>query len=110
MKLYWSDIKGNNYLLGTLYKENEYYYFEIVEDGLSNALRHGCFGIGSINISQRVNKSKELFDFFKNRIPKEDSANINEFLSSIGLKEYDQVEILKRTGARVITDRYYLEE
>ena len=110
MKLFWSDADENKYLLGRLYKEEDYYYFEINEDGLKMALRQGCFGIGKINILEKTNKSKELFDFFKNRIPKEDNPDIESFLESIGLEEYNEFEILKRTGARLLTDRYFLKE
>ncbi len=110
MKLFWSDIDNNEYLLGKLYKKENYYYFEINEDGLGMALRHGCFGIGQINILEKINKSEELFDFFKNRIPSKDNPNIDNFLRSIGLDEYDEYEILKRTGARLLTDRYFLKE
>ena len=110
MKLFWSDIEKNKYLLGELYKKDNIFYFEINEDGLKMALKHGCFGIGTINILEKTNKSDELFDFFKNRIPREDSPNIHEFLRSINLEEYDEYEILKRTGARLLTDRYFLEE
>ena len=108
MKLYWNDIEENKYLLGELYKKDNYYYFKINEDGLGMALKHGCFGIGKINILEKTNKSEDLFEFFKNRIPREDSPNIDDFLKSIGLEEYDEYEILKRTGARLLTDRYFL--
>ena len=110
MKLFWNDINNNKYLLGILYKKEGMYYFEINEDGLKIALRHGCFGIGKINILEKTNKSEELFDFFKNRIPSKDNPDIDKFLSSIGLDDYDEYEILKRTGTRLLTDRYYLED
>ncbi len=110
MQLFWNDIKNNKYLLGNLYKKEEFYYFEINENGLKQALRHGCFGIGKINILEKVSKSKELFDFFKNRIPQKDSPNIEDFLEKINLTQYDEFEILKKTKARLLTDRYYLEE
>ena len=110
MKLFWSDINNYNYLLGELYKKEDFYYFEINENGLKMALRHGCFGIGRINILEKINKSEELFEFFKNRIPPKDNPDIDLFLNSIGLEEYDEYEILKRTGARLVTDRYFLEE
>jgi len=110
MKLFWSDINDNKYLLGELNKDDGYYYFEINEDGLKMALRQGCFGIGRINILEKINKSEELFDFFKNRIPPKDNQDIDRFLKSIGLEEYDEYEILKRTGARLVTDRYFLED
>lgn len=110
MKLFWSDINNNKYLLGELSKKDKIYFFEINEDGLKLALKHGCFGIGRINISKRINTSEYLFDFFKNRIPQKDSPDIINFLHSIALEKYDEFEILKRTGGRLSTDRYFLCE
>ena len=110
MKLFWNDIKNNKYLLGILFRKDGYYHFDINEDGLKQALHHGCFGIGTINLSKKTIKHKELFDFFKNRIPKKNNPNIDKILKEINLVEYDEYEILKKTGSRLSTDRYYLEE
>lgn len=110
MKLFWNDINNFSYYLGDLYKENEYYVFYINEIGLSKALKKGCFGIGSINITNKINKSKQLFDFFKNRIISKNSPHIDEFLQNIGLKQYDEYEILKRTHLNLLTDNYFLED
>ena len=110
MKLFWNDVENNKYYLGDLKKEENEYIFIINEEGLKMALKHGCFGIGNIDITKHENRSNELFDFFKNRIPKRDDEEIEVFLQIIGLEEYDEYEILKRTKAKLPTDRYYLEE
>ena len=110
MNLFWTDVKNNKYLLGNLYKKDDYFYFDINETELKQAILHGCFGIGTINISRKTNKSKELFDFFKNRVPEKDNVNIDNFLKSINLETYDEYEILKKTKGRLLTDRYFLED
>jgi len=109
MKLLWEDKDGNKYLLGKLYKEDNCYYFEKNIEGLSLAIRHGCFGIGNMDLTQDIIKSNTLFSFFKNRIPSIDEENIKEILQSYGLEEYDEYELLKRTHGSLLTDNYYLD-
>ena len=109
LNLMWTDVKDNKYHLGNLYKINNKYYFEIIEKGLSNALRHGCFGIGTLDITKIRNESNELFDFFKKRIPKISELTDEELMNLYGLNEYDDMKILEITGGRSIFDRYYLE-
>lgn len=109
MKLLWDDAKDKKYVLGELYKEGDYYYFNINNIGLKEAMLHGCFGIGNIDISKSSHKSKELFYFFKRRIPPHDSENIKEILEQFGIKEYDEMKLLEKTQGRLLTDRYYIE-
>ena len=110
LKLFWSDSKGNKYHLGNLYKKQNEYFFDIAENELRDALRHGCFGIGNMDITKNSQKSSELFKFFKNRIPKENELTNNELLEIYGLDKYNDMEILKISQGKLIKDRYYLEE
>lgn len=109
MKLFWNDVNGNSYFIGTLSKDEDYFSFELNNNGLKEAMRHGCFGIGNIDISKESHKSKELFHFFKNRIPRKDAIDIDRILEQYDMKEYDEMELLEKTQGRLITDRYYLE-
>ena len=109
LNLYWKDKFKNTYMLGTLYKNNEKYYFDINEEGLKKATHKGCFGIGEINLLYTHHKSDKLFSFFKRRIPSEDSVNIKEIMEELEMNEYDEMELLKKTKGMLITDRYYLE-
>ena len=52
LKLFWNDAKGDKYHLGNLYKEEDIFHFDIIEEELKNAVRHGCFGIGNIDITK----------------------------------------------------------
>jgi len=110
LKLFWTDSKDNKYHLGNLYKIEDEYCFDIIEIELKDALRHGCFGIGNIDITKNSQKSKELFRFFKNRIPGENELTDKELLEIYGLNKYNEMEILKISGGKSIKDRYYLEE
>ena len=110
LKLYWTDSKGNEYHLGNLYKLENEYCFDIIEVELKNALRHGCFGIGNMDISKTSQRNSELFEFFKNRIPKENELTNEELLEIYGLDKYNEMEILKISGGKLLKDRYFLEE
>ena len=111
LKLFWKDLSGNSYLLGYLYKENNKFNFYIVDkEELKKATRAGCFGIGELNLFYRNHTRDTLFEFFKRRIPPKDHVMIDEILEELGLDEYDEMEILKKTNGILNTDRYYLEE
>lgn len=109
MKLYWEDKEKNKYLLGILFKKDQYYYFQKDVEGLNLAINHGCFGIGNIDLSKDILKSEKLFSFFQNRIPQKDNPNIQEILKSYDLAEYDEMALLERTHGRLLADNYYLE-
>ena len=110
MKLIWEDNNKNKYVLGTLYKDDNYYYFEKNNEGIQEALNHGCFGIGSMDLSKDIQKSETLFPFFQNRIPSIENIDIKDVLKSYNLEEYDEYELLKRTHGALLTDKYYLED
>ena len=109
MKLFWEENKNKRYLLGILYRKDNYYYFERNKEGLFSAIQHGCFGIGNMDLTKDINKSESLFPFFKNRIPSIDNVDIQNILKKYNLKEYDEYELLKRTHGCLLTDKYYLE-
>ena len=109
LKLFWNDVKGNKYHLGNLYKTEDIYHFDIIEEQFKDAVRHGCFGIGNLDITKNKLESKELFEFFKNRIPKENELNLEKLKNYYGLDKYEEMEILRVTEGRLLKDRYYLE-
>ena len=109
-KLCWQDINGITYVLGKLYKKENNYHFDIDEEGLKKATHNGCFGIGEFNLLDNSYVNEELFDFFKRRIPKKDSSNIEEIMREFNIEQYDEMELLKRTKGKLNSDRYYLEE
>lgn len=107
LELYWTDVNKNKYLLGKLYKDGEEYVFE-QDDELKNAIRHGCFGIGQIDITKKINRSKELFTFFKNRIPPKNEIEAQSIIKDFNLEKYDELEMLAITKGKKIEDRYFL--
>ena len=109
LKLCWNDINGMTYELGRLYKKEEY-HFDINSDGLKQATHKGCFGIGEFDLLHDSYVNTELFEFFKRRIPKKDNPDIEKILQEFDIKQYDEMELLKITQGKLISDRYYLEE
>lgn len=107
--LKWQDINENIYNLGVLYKEDNIYHFDINKEDLKKAIQNGCFGIGNMDLSKLSHTSKELFSFFKIRIPDLDNPNINDILKEYNLTEYDEMELLKATNGLLMTDRYFVD-
>lgn len=110
LKLFWKDIEKNNFLLGFLDFKDSKYYFEINEEGLKDAIKHGCFGIGEFNLLEKVYTSEILFPFFKRRIPHRENVAIDDILKEYNIEKYDEMELLRKTKGELDTDRYYLEE
>lgn len=107
INLYWKDIEGNIYNIGTLSKENKY-SFSLNKEEYKLALKNGCAGIGNLGIGNQ--ESDILFQFFKERIPGKDSPRAKKVLEIFDMETYDEMELLKRSKAKVVTDRFFLEE
>lgn len=111
MELFLKWKKDNNvFILGKLEKIDNKYIFTINEDMLKQAIKNGCMGIGTFDLLKDRYESENLFEFFANRIPSKNSIKINEILEKYNLKEYDEMELLRKTKAKFATDNYYVEE
>lgn len=110
LKLLWKDIENNKYLLGFLSFKDSKYHFEINEEGLKDAIKHGCYGIGEFNLLEKVYTSDKLFPFFERRIPNKENVVIDEILKEYNILEYNEMELLRKSKGKLNTDRYYLEE
>lgn len=106
--LYWKDIENNTYSLGTLSKDNNNYFFILNIEEYEKALRNGCPGIG--NLGKGNQKSDQLFQFFRERIPGKDNPRVKEVLKMFKMESYDDMELLKRSKGMVNTDRFHLKE
>lgn len=105
--LYWKDIEGKIYKLGTLIKD-EKYFFILNQEEYEKALKNGCAGIG--NLAMKNQESDVLFQFFRERIPGKDSPRLNNFLEFFNMDNYDEMELLKRSRGKVATDRFFIEQ
>ena len=109
LQLNWKN-DNEDYILGELEKSQNEYIFRINIDGLKRAIKKGCVGIGNFDLKSEEYRSKELFSFFKNRIPDENNLNIKRTLEELNMIQYDEMELLKYTGAELATDNYYMVE
>lgn len=110
LELFWDDANKNSYRIAILEQKNNMYFLYIDELNLKRATKNGCLGISNINFLKSKYISKELFKFFKSRIPEKNHPRINKILKSYNLQKYDEMELLKATEGKLETDRYYLEE
>ena len=51
-------------------------------------------------------ENPQLFAVFAVRLPEPTRPEIKEILDTYGMKEYDDFELLKRSGAKLPTDNY----
>lgn len=92
----WEDGELNKYKIGMLAKIGNYYYLKMnSKENSSSAYQKGCIGITGFQ-NERVYKSEELFDFFKNRVWNKKANNL--------------CEELKLNSGRTMTDSFWLEE
>lgn len=110
LDLFWDDVNKNSYRIATLEQKNNMYFLYIDEFNLKKAIKSGCLGIGNINFLKSKYVSRELFNFFKSRIPEKNHPRINKILRIYNLQKYDEMELLKATKGKLETDRYYLKE
>lgn len=108
LELYWKDINEKKYHIANLNKKDDIYILDILEKSLKEAIKAGCMGIGNIDFLKKHYESKELFSFFKQRIPEKNNTYINEILEKYEMEEYNEYELLKKTLGKSMTDRYYL--
>jgi len=115
----WKDSKKCEYVVGLLAYVNENYYFKYnpefkneqnIPAGFRGIIEFGR--IVEVNEEQKaknfaMKSSKQLFNFFKIRIPKqsEEYKWKNE-----EMEEYDECELLSRTQGKISTDYFFVEE
>ena len=111
MDLFLKWKKGEEiFTLGKLSKNENKYFFEINKEGFKNAVLNGCIGIPGFELGKTSFESDELFKFFRNRIVSKEAKNIDEVISKYNLSEYDDMQLLKATKAKLHGDNYFVEE
>lgn len=101
--LIWkSGQSGQQYIVGQLTRNSHYefrYCSEVkaaIEDGFAPLL---CFP----DLNKQYEDEK-LFSVFSSRLPDRKRKNINDILKKYELEDYDEYELLKRSGARLPID------
>ena len=113
----WEDRHKQLYKVGILAQLDEYFYLIIKdEQKASEAYRNGFIGIPGFK-NEEVYRSRELFDFFKNRILGKNSTNPSEELALTGAKSMIDSYSVERVPEKVtkkyrqiILEAYQLQE
>jgi len=91
-----------NYIVGQLSKNGQYefsYGHEVQE-----AIKNGFELLIPFSDINKVYKSDMLFPTFSSRLPDKKRRGIEKILLKYDLQEYDEYELLKRSGARLPID------
>ena len=105
--LVWnSPNSGNKFKVGELYKENEIFYFKYIQENVAKAMEEGFTILIAFPLLNALYSNPQLFAVFGARLPDKRRPEIKEILATYGMKEYDEFELLKRSGAKLPTDNY----
>ena len=103
------------YLIGALYKKDDKYYFKMSRQHIEEALKEGIYSkvILPFDDYDKIYESKEIFAIFKIRLPKLEEYSEEELellLKDLDMKEYDELEYLRKTKGILMTDHFIVEE
>ncbi len=105
--LTWTDVNtGNKYKVAMLYKKNETYYFKYILENVKEAQEKGFELLIAFPQINATYENPQLFAVFSSRLPEPTRPEIKEILETYGMTEYDEFELLKRSGAKLPTDNY----
>lgn len=102
--LIWKDPETRrNFTIGKLTRGSNY-RFEYCED--AGAAEEAGWKLLGTFPEYRVYESANLFPVFSSRLPDKKRRDIQKVLDKYGLKEFDEFELLRRSGARLPIDTY----
>lgn len=105
--LVWTDVKTNKkFKVAKLYKENGTFYFKYILENVKDAQKNGLELLIPFPQINALYDNPKLFDCFGARLPEPTRPEIKEILNTYGMKEYNDFELLKRSGAKLHTDHY----
>lgn len=105
--LVWTDVNtGDKYKVATLYKENETYYFKYILENVKEAQKRGFQLLIAFPNINEIYDNPKLFATFAARLPEPTRPEIDKILEEYGMTEYEEFELLKRSGAKLPTDNY----
>ena len=105
--LVWTDVKtGNKYKVAKLYKENDTFYFKYILENVKEAQKDGFKLLVAFPQINATYENPHLFAVFGARLPDKRRPEIAKILEEYGMTEYDEFELLKRSGAKLPTDNY----
>lgn len=103
--LIWRDpVSRRNYTVGKLTRGSNYKFEYCEEDG--KAVAEAGWQPLEAFPEGKVYESEILFPVFSSRIPDRKRRDIQKILDKYGLKEFDEFELLRKSGARLPIDTY----
>ncbi len=102
--LIWKDPETRrNYTVGKLSRGDKY-TFEYCEDA-AEAEDAGWNLLGTFP-EHKIYESENMFPVFTSRLPDKKRRDIGKILEKYGLNEFDEFELLRKSGARLPIDTY----
>ena len=102
----WKNDQGQPFKVGELSKGTEKYYFEYDIDGVKRAEEYGLSLLPYFPIVDAKYFREELFYSFSNHLPAHGKSDITSVLKKYNIKEYDEFELLKKSGFKTTTDSF----
>lgn len=100
----WRDLNTRRrFVIGKL-SRNGMYEFEYEGEEFKQAKKHGFELLTSFPEEKKKYSNNALFAVFKSRLPDRKRKNIKEILMKYGLEEYDDFELLKKSGGKLPID------
>ena len=104
--LYMHVNTSNKYQVVELYKQENTFYFKYILDNVKEAQKAGFKLLVAFPQINALYDNPKLFANFAARLPEPTRPEIKEILATYGMTEYDDFELLKRSGAKLPTDDY----
>ncbi len=86
--------------------ENETFYFKYILENVKEAPKNGFKLLVTFPHVNATYENPHLFTVFGARLPDKRRPEIKEILETYGITEYNDFELLKRSGAKLPTDNY----
>lgn len=105
--LTWKNKKNKSvFKVAELYKQDDKFYFKYILENVKEAQKEGFRLLVAFPQINATYENPHLFAVFGARLPDKRRPEIDKILSEYGMKEYDEFELLKRSGAKLPTDNY----
>jgi len=102
----WKSDEGESFKVGELSKRPKKYYFKYDLDGVKKAEKHGFSPLPYFPIVDVRYFSERLFRSFSKRLPGNSKKDISSILKEYDLEEYDDLELLVKSGGKMPTDSF----
>ena len=102
---YLFDVLWNGIKVGDVSKKENKYVYKYYTKGVEEAKNKGFDYIVGFKDLNRIYESEKLFTVFSSRIFPKNRHDIDKRLKELGINEYNEIEILKKTNGKCFTDK-----